>query len=123
MPYVYSTLTCDNAYLNYVDSPGLMKLPEGEPIVIKGGHGVADKRLITPLGVATSVSDDELAYLKRNEGFKAHVASGFIVVSDANADPERVAADMSPRDKSSPVVPSDYANVPDGVARPESKAL
>jgi len=119
MPYVYSTLTADNGYLNYVPGPADIKIPEGQPIVIKGGTGLANDRLVTPLGVATQVTDDELSYLLRNPVFVGHEKAGFIVVSDAKTDPEKVAADMKLRDRSSPVVPADYADAADGTAKPK----
>jgi hypothetical protein len=123
MPYVYSTLTAGQDYLNYVQGPADIKIPEGNPVRIDGGHGVATKKLITPIGVATEVTDEELSYLRRNEGFKAHVKQGFIIVSESKSDPEKVVPDMIGRDRSSPVVPSDYTATPEEKARPQADFL
>lgn len=59
MPYIYSTLTCDNAYTIYSDGANGLKVPQGS-VIVKGGTGIANDRLITPLGIITSVSEEEL---------------------------------------------------------------
>ena len=69
MNFVYSTMTCDNAYTLYERTAGGLSVPVKE-VLIKGGTGLANKYLITPLGVATQVSDEELALLKENPIFQ-----------------------------------------------------
>lgn len=108
--YIFSTLAGDNVYANH--RPGGADLPvqDGDGVLIKGGAGVIDKRLITPQGVMTVVTADELDYLQGNEVFKVHKANGFIVVSEKPADPEAVAsADMTERDPGAQLVPGDFA--------------
>lgn len=109
MAYVYSTLTADNTYVIYAKGGADLKVRE-HAITIKGGTGLADKRFITPLGVATQVSDEDLKLLEANEVFKLHKDNGFIVVQESNKqeDHEKVASDMVTRDESSPVTPSDF---------------
>lgn len=108
MPYIYSTLTCDNAYTNH--SQGGADMPIAlPPVLIKGGTGVANDRLITPRGVRTEVTDAELEYLRKNPVFLMHQKNGFVYVSDEKADAEIVAADMEGRDGSAPVVPQDLS--------------
>lgn len=111
MPYIYSTLTCDNAYVVYSQGGADLKVKTGQ-IIIKGGVGVANSRLITPLGVATQVTEDELKLLEENAVFKLHKENGFIVVQESGkeSDAEKVALDMTGRDESSPVTPSDYTS-------------
>jgi hypothetical protein len=105
--YVYSTLSNDNWYQNY--NPGGADLPVAEGgVLIRGGANIPDKRLITPMGVANSVTTEELEYLRANHVFKVHEKNGFIRVSDKKADPEVVAADMEGRDVSAPIVPEDF---------------
>ncbi|MFY1028170.1 hypothetical protein ACE4RU_10795 [Actinobacillus seminis] len=118
MPYVYSTLTCDNAYVVYSQGGADLKVKTGQ-IVIKGGVGVANQRLVTPLGIATQVTSEELALLEKNQVFKLHKENGFIVVQEngKESDAEKVALDMTGRDESSPVTPSDYISNKD---EPES---
>ncbi|OBX10407.1 hypothetical protein QV09_05505 [Gallibacterium salpingitidis] len=116
MPYVYSTLTSDNTYVIYADGGADLKIKTHQ-ITIKGGTGIANDRLITPLGVATQVSDDDLALLEKNAVFKTHKEHGFIVVqtSGKEADAEKVASDMETRDESSPITPSHYETGNDDV--------
>lgn len=107
--HVFSTLTSDNTYSNY--EKGENDLPRlVERVLIKGGSNVATKRLITPLGVMTTITEEELAICQRNEVFKKHVENGFITVEKKKHDPEVVAADMTLRDKSSPIVPGDFTD-------------
>jgi len=108
MPYVFSTLSSNMDYTNHVD--GGADLPiELPPVHIKGGAGVADARIITPRGVVTEVTDEQLEYLEANPVFRVHKANGFIIVETKKADPEKVAADMTGRDQSAPMVPEDLA--------------
>lgn len=105
--YVYSTLANDNRYAVYVK--GGADLPRvARTILVKGGAGVADSRLVTPRGVVTTVTDDELESLLDSKVFNRHLERGFVTVSTAKEDPEAVAADMASRDASAPVVPEDY---------------
>lgn len=105
--YVYSTLTADNEYVQWVKNGDHQNIERR--VLINGGHGVMNKNFLTPLGVATEVSDEEMAFLLQNDAFKLHVANGFIRMDKKKVDTEKVAADMKLRDNSAPIVPSDYA--------------
>jgi hypothetical protein len=107
MNHVFSTLANDQLYQNWVPGPGDMP-NKARGVLIKGGTGVANDRLITPLGVATEVSDADLQELENNPVFRQHRESGFIVVRPKKADPEKVAADMNMKDKSAPITPAHY---------------
>lgn len=107
MPYVFSTLTNDNRYTFYVKGGGDMKIPDGG-ILIKGGTGVMNDRLITPIGVGTEVTDEELKMLESHELFCIHRDNGYIRVESKKADAEKVASDMKTQDGSSPLTPSSY---------------
>jgi hypothetical protein len=121
MPYVYSTLTCDNIYTNYDNSGSNKDTPVVvRQILIKGGAGIATKHLVTPLGVVTNVTDDDLASLKLNEDFQAHMRNGFIKIDKKKVDVEVAAADMATRDKSAPYVPGDIDFNDPNVAKPAS---
>lgn len=105
--YIYSTLSADVNYNIYVHNS------EGHPLVaksihIKGGSGIAGKHFITPLGVRTEISDEELSLLENDEVFKTHKANGFVSISKADINPEVAAADMETRDGSAPAVPEDF---------------
>ncbi|CAH0447399.1 hypothetical protein LMG10661_03465 [Ralstonia syzygii subsp. syzygii] len=107
MNYVYSTATCDTAYGVWTKGGGDLPI-RARSIVIRGGTGVANKHLITPRGVVTQVTDEELGILEQDDAFKRHVERGFIRVERMKADPEKVAADMNGRDAASPLVPADF---------------
>lgn len=108
MNYVYSTLTCDNAYTVYEKTTGGLTIPKAE-VVINGGTGLANKHLITPLGMVTNITDDELAMLKENPVFIEHVKNGFLIVQEGGKaeDAEKVASDMSTDSGSSPLTEQD----------------
>jgi hypothetical protein len=104
--FVFSTLAADVAYTNH--EAGGADLPIALPsVLIKGGAGVANDRIVTPRGIATPVTEQELAYLRENAVFNLHEANGFILVSEAAGDADIVAADMVGRDHSAPIVPQD----------------
>jgi len=104
--YVYSTLTCNQAYTNH--AVGGADLPIAlDPVIIRGGAGIANAHLVTPEGTVTSVTDEQLEYLRCNPCFLHHEKHGYIKVSTAKVDIEKVVADMSQRDQSAPVVPPD----------------
>ena len=107
MNHVFSTLANDQLYTNWMPGPDIPV--KGASVLIKGGTGVANDRLITPLGVATEVTDSELAELQKNPVFLQHQKDSFVVVRQKKADPEKVAADMNRKDKSAPLTPSDFA--------------
>lgn len=109
--YVYSTLSNDQAYTAYAKG-GETPQPE-EVVYINGKANIADKRFITPQGVVTKITAEQLAVLEGIELFSIHKANGFISVSETAADPEHVAADMVGRDESAPLVESDF---PEGEA-------
>jgi hypothetical protein len=105
--YVFSTLACDQRYVDYQKGPNDLPI-EGRSVLIEGGTGVANKRLVTPLGVCTTITDADLELLEQNEMFKLHRDKGFLTVQRKSADPEKVASDMSLADPSAPLTPSDY---------------
>ena len=105
--YVYSTLTANQLYTSW--KQGANDMPNIEKqVLIKGGAGLANKNFITPLGVATSVTDNELDCLNENTEFLLHKKNGFIVVQKKKVDVEVAVSDMQTRDKSSPIVPQDF---------------
>ncbi|QIA76171.1 hypothetical protein [Rodentibacter caecimuris] len=107
MPYVFSTLTCDNRYVSYAETGADIKVPE-RGVLIKGGTGIMNDRFITPLGMATEVTKEELELLEKNQIFQLHKENGYIVVQDKKADVEKVAGDMKGNDGSAPLTPSSY---------------
>lgn len=104
--FIFSTLASDVAYTNHEQGGGDMPIAQPS-VVIKGGAGVANDRIVTPRGVATEVTEQQVEYLRQNEIFKLHEKNGFVMVSESYADPDDVAADMTGRDNSAPIVPQD----------------
>jgi rRNA maturation endonuclease Nob1 len=111
MPYVYSTCSSDVAFPVEVESTGagganFIK----RKVLIKGGANIANKKtLVTPMGVATEISDEELSLLQKNETFQRRMKAGFFVVDSKKTDAEKVAKDMKKKDKSAQITPADEA--------------
>lgn len=104
--FIYSTLTADQRYVEWVKGGGDIAV-EGRSVLVKGGSNVANKHLLTPLGVQTEVSDEDYAFLQEEPTFRLHVQNGFITVRQKKADAEAVAADMATRDGSAPLTDAD----------------
>ena len=107
--YVYSTLANDQSYTNWIPGGGNMPV-ESHSVFIKGGTGVANDRLITPLGVMTEVTDHDIDELRKNPVFVQHEKDGFVSISIKKADTEKVASSMNLKDESAPMTDSDYAS-------------
>lgn len=104
--YVYSTLANDQRYITWVHGPDIPS--EERSIFIKGGTGIANDRLITPIGVMTEISEEDAAHLEKNPVFKIHADNGYVQIHRVKSDAEKVAADMSMDDPSAPLTDSDY---------------
>lgn len=122
--FIYSTLSADNIYAAYVAGGADLPMVERQ-VLIRGGANVPDKRLVTPRGVVTEVTEDDYEHvLKPNHVFNLHVDNGFIQVSKTRSDPEVAAADMTSRDEASPLVPEDFeadSAKPVGFTEPEAQ--
>jgi len=115
MFYVYSTATCPIDYVVYRKNSSndlgvIEKHPNGKPmrVTIKGGHGVANKNLVTPRGVVTQVSDEDMQLLLDDAIFQRHMKAGFMSYDKKNVDPEKKAASMEDKDGSAPLTPKDF---------------
>lgn len=118
MPYIYSTLAADTGYAVYAKTNSDLPILE-KTIFIKGGAGVANKNIITPRGVMTEVSQEELALLQDHPVFKMHQENGYVSIDAKAHAVEKVVADMKGRDVSAPLVPEDYDPEAAG-AKPET---
>ena len=105
--YVFSTLTAPQIYTRTVAGGADLPVTTDE-VYIAGGSNVPDKYLRTPIGVMTTVSEEEMSILNDNEVFNLHKKNGFISVETKPADPEIVAANMKTRDESAPLVDEDF---------------
>ena len=93
-------------------------------VVINGGAGVATKHLLTPLGIHTEVTAEEMEFLKSDGHFKKFVEDGFIIVGNSFESVDKMVTNMtSEPDPSAPLTPADYlaegAEVEDNIKLPE----
>ena len=110
--YVFSTITADVAYTGY------KPMREGQQVnvvehsvLIKGGANVADGNFVTPEGVVTEISEEDLAHCMANPVFKLHMENGFIKVDKKDQKIEKAVSDMVKRDESAPLTEDDYTSV------------
>jgi len=111
MPFVLSTLSNAQNYTIYrktQNKPGVRD--QGPRVVvgqvkINGGANIANKALVTPKGVVTEVTADQLKTLEACTSFQKHKDRGFITVLDKDPrhEVEKVAKDMTEKDKSAPL--------------------
>lgn len=121
MNFVYSTGTASTDFCIYEpyrqrDANDQSPVPIEKKIRINGGSNLADKHLVTPLGVVTMVSDEDLELLKNDYHFKEQMKHGFIKIEARKKDVEVVIKDMQKKDGSAPKTPGDYAE--DGRVKP-----
>jgi hypothetical protein len=110
MPLLFSTMTGAVTYTDWKTSPGGLSIA-GASVTINGGANVAHRKtIITPRGVGTQVTDDELAFLETDPTFKMHKLNGFITIDSVKdiRDADLAASDMEGRDDSAPDVEQDY---------------
>ena len=106
--YAVSTLTNDNEYAIYGPLiPGSARQVI-RSIVIKGRAGIPGKNVITPRGVVTPVTDEDIAALESNPVFNAHVQNGWITIEKIDPrDGDKVAANQNERDGASQLTADD----------------
>lgn len=108
MPYIYSTLSCPQRYTKYTDAVAGGVPREERAVLVQGGANVANKNLITPRGVVTEVTDEELVLLRQNPLFVTHETNGYVAVEERKADVEKVVTNMEARSPDAPLTPEDY---------------
>lgn len=106
--FVYSTLTNDHRYTNWTRPDDQKMLPKViSEVLIKGGANRANVHGLTPLGIRTEVTDEQLESLKANKIFGRHCEQKLILVYDELEDPEIVARKhMQSADPSAPLTPN-----------------
>lgn len=105
--YVFSTLANDQLYQNWLQGGNDLPIKD-KGVLIKGGTGVANDRLITPIGVSTEITEEEYEALKRNPVFLKHEKDGFLTVRAKKVEVEKVTPEMNMDDKSAPLTPSHF---------------
>lgn len=106
MPYILSTMSAGVNYAIYGKTAGGLPVVKRE-IAIAGGSGVINKALVTPQGVVTKVSDEELELLESNALFRMHKAGGFVKVQKSDKTDTK---DMEQKDASAQRVEADYTS-------------
>lgn len=107
MAYITSRMAGGVDYAFYKKGPNGINVVT-ETISINGGADVIDKRtLITPDGVVTSVTDEELEKLKTHPLFKIHLQNGGITIKDTEKSANKAGEELE-KDKSSQITPEDY---------------
>lgn len=118
--HVYSKMAAPVQYCGYEggsDTPQRISTK----VLIKGGAGVANKNIITPLGVHTEITAEEKDLLMANGIFRMHLEKGFVTIEEKYEDPDVVATNLTDGpDPSAPLTPADYENVPETAAIPET---
>lgn len=116
MPYIFSKLAADMQYVVWKEpddkNAKTRRFPERK-ILVKGGAGVASKHLVTPEGIVTEVTDEELALLEAHSLFQLHKKNGFIKVENKEVKIDKAVRDMEERDFSAPKRPKDFKKAPE----------
>lgn len=106
MPYIYSTLTCDQAYTAWTKNGDQQSIQR--QVIVKGGAGLMNQNFITPKGTVTEVSEEELTFLQSVDAFKLHLKNGHLTVEKRSGDADKVAANLSKDMGSAPATPADF---------------
>ena len=107
MAYVTSRMAGGVDYAFYKKGANGINLVT-ETITINGGADVIDKRtLITPDGVVTSVTDEQLKKLKTHPLFNIHLQNGGLTIKDTEKSANKAGEELE-KDKSSQITPEDY---------------
>lgn len=107
MPFVYSTASCSTVYNVFHEDNAKDIARVKHKILIKGGANVANKHIVTPKGVVTEVSEDDLNILKKDFHFLAAMKAGFLTFEETKVSANKVAKDMEAKDGSAPKTPDD----------------
>lgn len=97
MYHIFSTAANSTEFIKFNEhGPKGINVFE-KSVVINGGAGINRRHVQTPLGVHTTVSDEDYEWLKDDYHFKQKVKDGYITFRKQKVDPEVAAADMSTR--------------------------
>lgn len=116
MPYVLSKLSNSQVYTKYIKGAnGINQAVKS--ILIKGGADITDKNLITPQGVITEVSSEDLEVLKENKVFQQHLENRMVEYFGIKPNIEKKTEKMS-KDKSKQLTKKDFEE--QGIKAPET---
>lgn len=106
MPYVLSKLVNTQLYTQYAKGTNNLSNPCAR-VEIKGGADITDKNFVTPEGVITKVTDNELEILKANKDFQLHLERGHVKYFGKNPNMDKEVTKLE-KDNSKPLTPEDY---------------
>ncbi len=124
MPVIYSTLSCDQSYRLWdceykgaTNEKGFRTPNSTFQFLVNGQANITNKILITPNGVATVCTVEQLEQLKKCACFNNHVNGGYLLIDEGakntNAEKaDKVAVNMTAKDNSAPKTEKD---IPKGV--------
>lgn len=107
MPYILSKLANTQIYTQYAKDVSNNINVVTEQVEVKGGSDVTNKNLITPNGVVTKVTNNQLEILKANKDFQKHLERGYVNFFAFNPSVDKEVEKLQ-RDKSAPLRPEDY---------------
>lgn len=108
MPYLTSTKSQNTEFPRYVKSTGGEWIVKGSVVVRGTANVIGNKTLITPRGAITSITDEELDFLKKNASFMRQVNAGFIAI---HYDKKLHTEDLEEKDKSAQYTEKDFRNI------------
>lgn len=111
--YICSTVTSHIEIVEYDTTQG--PLPKVvRKVNIMGGANLPPKTLVTPKGVLTPVSAEDLAFLMQSKEFARQLKAGFMTVINGKSedDLEAAVAGMQAKDGSAPKVSKDFEKPP-----------
>lgn len=106
MPYVLSKLANNQIYTKFAKGQNGLNLIVKQ-VAIKGGADVTNKNLVTPQGIVTEVSSDDLEVLKENKDFQRHLDKGLVNYFAAKPNIEKK-AELMQKDNSRQLTKDDY---------------
>jgi len=119
MPYILSKLANSQIYTQYAKGANNINQIVYK-VLIKGGADVTDKHLVTPEGVITKITQDELEILKANKDFQNHLERGHVKYFGHNPNIDKEAHKLE-KDNSRPLTPDDYKKA--GKKAPKTEAV
>ena len=118
MKHVFSTLSADTNYADWVTQPGVNTILK--KVLVRGGAGVAlgtGGQIYTPGGMRTEISDADAEFLRKNVHFQEHMKRGHVRIEDKPLDAEKVAGKMETDAGSTPKTQDDVKKEADAAAK------
>ena len=108
--YILSTATHDHEFPLYRKGrPGAPAVADGS-VIIHGKAGLPNKHLLTPRGVSTPVTDEQIAQLEQSKVFCRMRDNGWFTVLNADPrDADKQAADQAEGDGSKQLTEAELA--------------